>query len=568
MDPEFGDQIVTIFETSDMSNERLRKMQDGDNTIKELMKHLRDNTKPDFGDAELKRFRPVFKKLVIEDGILVKKRDSCVVPVIPEGEIHKVLRSVHGAPLASHYGISKSYFKLVGKFYFPNMVPRLAEYINSCPYCIKRKMPKNTPRPVIQPIEVDHGDIGGVISYDFKGPLPTAEKSILYQHRSRFVLVIIDHATRYVMAHPTPTMEAKVVAEIMISRWIPNFGVPRTVISDRAKSFTGTVMRTVYGALEVDMQLTAAYNPACNGLCEQVNRNISSLLFIMVEEGGDDWAKKINLLFSAYNASVQSSTGYSPNFLVYGRELIEPIDLHLNRQCPKDAKGRQVLEELEERLRLRRRALDLLQIRQEETNAKRAERSKGTANAPKFEIGELVGFRGPPSSTKLNKYYETDHRVIKKVSDDTYVIINDKTGYERIINVRKLRKINVNLKWNDIAKFQKLTPCVQSSFSDEDDDDRGDEEPDPNGKTGEQSNRDLTTNSAGGGIDGFRDGHGDGELDDDNEYGDRDDKPLTNDISGSVGGDDFNDRNYVAKSNEGWNSRLRDRKKLKKPIRL
>ena len=42
-------------------------------------------------------------------------------------------------------------------------------------------MPKSVPKPIIQPIEVDHTDIGGTISYDFKGPLPTAEKSILYQ---------------------------------------------------------------------------------------------------------------------------------------------------------------------------------------------------------------------------------------------------------------------------------------------------------------------------------------------------------------------------------------------------
>ena len=114
-------------------------------------------------------------------------------------------------------------------------------------------MPKRLPKPELYPIEYDSQDIGGTISYDFKGPLPTSTKTALNQCNNRYVLVIIDHATRYVVATPLPTMEASLVSDVMLSSWIPRFGVPRVVISDRARNFTGKVMKTIYKALQVDM---------------------------------------------------------------------------------------------------------------------------------------------------------------------------------------------------------------------------------------------------------------------------------------------------------------------------
>ena len=554
MQPYFGDQITSIFETQELTNNRIVGMQKNDKTLCLIHEHLMNGTKPDFSDPGMKAYRTTFRKLYIEDDVVMKRRENGAVTVIPEGEIPTVLRSAHGGPLASHYGISKSYYRLVSRFYFPSMVPRLTEFINSCEFCLRRKMPKTVPKPVIQPIEVDHSDIGGTISYDFKGPLPTADKTILYQHKSRYILVIIDHATRYVMAHPTPTMEAKVVSEIVLSRWIPCFGVPRTVISDRARSFTGTVMRTVYKALEVDLQLTAAYNPSCNGLVEQVNRNISSLLMIMLEEGGDDWPKKLNLLFSAYNASPQSSTGYSPNFLVYGRELIEPIDLHINKDRVVDQKGKRVLVELCERLRLRRRALELLQLKFEELNLKRVERSQGKADVSKFEVGELVGFKAPPSSNKLCKYFEINHRVIKVISADTYVIKNEETGFERIINARKMRKLITDLRWNDRSKLGGVAQLGQSDFTDDEDDGSSSDEAiggnDDIGRS-EIENREVDGSQTRLAVasEGSIDGGGSGNNN-------REDGTFAGGNTETVSKGDI------------WRPRLRNRATIKKPIRL
>ena len=325
----FGENITNVYEVETLNEETMGEMQEKDETLSVIIKHLKDRTQPDFTGAKIRQYRMVFRKLFMEDGVLRKKTESGSVYVVPDKQVDKVLDYAHGTFLAGHYGISKTYFKLVKRYYFPNLITRLTEHIESCRPCIRRKMPSRKPKPALQPIPVDHLDIGGTISYDFKGPLPTSSKSVLYQCHNRFVLSIVDFATRYVLAVPTPSMEARVVAEVILSAWIPRFGVPRTVISDRAKSFTGIVMKTIYGALQVDVNITAAYNPNANGLIEQTNRNISSLLMVMLEEGVEDWPKKLPIVFSAYNATPQCYTGHSPNFLVMGREIIEPLDLFL-----------------------------------------------------------------------------------------------------------------------------------------------------------------------------------------------------------------------------------------------
>ena len=350
----FSSNITNLFEVNELNENKISVTQRNDSAIKELKRCVQQKEDPNFEMPELKTYKPVWRKLVVENDVLMKKTETGMVVVVPEAKVSDILYHIHGSPMASHYGVSKCYYKLLSRYYFPKMAVRVAEYIESCELCIKRKMPKRNPQPQATPLSFDAQEIGGCISYDFKGPLPLSTKSALYQSKNRYVLCIIDHATRYVMAVPTPTMEAAVVAEIIISSWIPRFGCPRVVISDRAKNFTGKVMRTIYQALQVDVNLTASYNPSANGLIEQVNRNISSLLMIALEETVEEWPKHLNLLFSAYNASPQTTTHYSPNFLVYGRELVEPLDLCLRMDAIKGRKQRQIVEELEQRLKIRR----------------------------------------------------------------------------------------------------------------------------------------------------------------------------------------------------------------------
>ena len=51
------------------------------------------------------------------------------------------------------------------------------------------------------------------------------------------------------------------------------------------------------------------------------------MLAKVVEYSQRDWSARLPHVMAAYRASRHEATGYSPNFLVFGRELRAPVDI-------------------------------------------------------------------------------------------------------------------------------------------------------------------------------------------------------------------------------------------------
>ena len=80
-------------------------------------------------------------------------------------------------------------------------------------------------------------------------------------------------------------------------------------------------------AYQIEKIRTTGYKPSTNGGVERFHRTLNSMLGKVVDESQKDWDRRLPQVMSAYNATVQQSTGFSPNFLVYGRENRALIDL-------------------------------------------------------------------------------------------------------------------------------------------------------------------------------------------------------------------------------------------------
>jgi len=99
------------------------------------------------------------------------------------------------------------------------------------------------------------------------------------------------------------------------------------ILSDRGAEFERNIFREMCEMLGVDKIRTTSYKPSTNGALERMHKTLNTMLGKMVDEKQRDWDAHVAYAMAAYNATVHSSMGFSPNRLLYGRELKFPNEL-------------------------------------------------------------------------------------------------------------------------------------------------------------------------------------------------------------------------------------------------
>ena len=79
--------------------------------------------------------------------------------------------------------------------------------------------------------------------------------------------------------------------------------------------------------LNIQKTHTTPYHPRGDGLVERFNRTLLNMLATCTKDHPLDWEHHIRPVCMAYNSSVQSSTGYTPFYLTFGRQARLPVDV-------------------------------------------------------------------------------------------------------------------------------------------------------------------------------------------------------------------------------------------------
>ncbi|XP_076465998.1 uncharacterized protein LOC143297484 [Babylonia areolata] len=142
----------------------------------------------------------------------------------------------------------------------------------------------------------------------------------------RYILTMVDYATRYPEAVPLKDITSESVAEALFNMWTRT-GIPSEVLTDRGTQFTSQVMQEVYRLLSVRGLTTTPYHAQCNGLVERFNATLKTILRRLLHERPRAWDRWIPALLFAYREVPQESTGYSPFELLYGRTVRGPMQI-------------------------------------------------------------------------------------------------------------------------------------------------------------------------------------------------------------------------------------------------
>ena len=171
---------------------------------------------------------------------------------------------------------------------------------------------------------------------------------------------------------------------------------------------------------------------------------MNSILGKVIAENQRDWDLDVPYAVTAYRATAHEATGYSPNFLMFGREVAAPIDSVMGNP-PNVSKSTPINEFVEDRLKISRDAYQNVR----EHLGKAAERQKHHYDLrvkPKlYQPGDLVWVfqrrRRTGRKLKWERGYTGPYTVVESVGPVNYIIRLSKTAKKVMVHVDKLKRM-------------------------------------------------------------------------------------------------------------------------------
>ena len=202
------------------------------------------------------------------------------------------------------------------------------------------------------------------------------------------------------------------------------------------------MFKEVCKLLEIDKSRTSPYHPQSDGLVERMNRTIEAMISMFVSPGQRDWDEFLPYIMMAYRSAVHSTTGYSPNRMMLGREVELPIDLIIG--VPEDA-GRSLNNvDYVEKMRLDMEEVHKIARKHIQWRSAVQKRNYDLrAQIKKYEECDLVWMHNPAKkigiSPKLSRSWEGPYIVLNRLSDVTYRIKGGLRAKMKIVHFDRLK---------------------------------------------------------------------------------------------------------------------------------
>ena len=376
---------------------------------------------------------------VVNKGLVyrgVKDRSGDIVEqlLVPNAYVSRVLYLAHTHQLGAHLGEKKTYDRIVARFYWPGIKRAVADFCRACPEC-----QINAPRPVqrnpLVPLPIIDVPFSR-LAMDIVGPLPKSARG------HRYILVILDYATRYPEAIPLRVASAKAVAHelfMMFSR----VGIAKEILSDQGTNFMSRLLTQLYQWLKIKRIRTSAYHPQTDGLTERFNQTLKKMMRKLVEIDGKDWDRLIPYVLFAIREVPQASTGFSPFELVYGRQPRGLLDIARETWESQPSPHRSVIDHIEQLQARARTVWPMVRQHMEEAQSAQARLYNRGAKLREFQPGEKVLLLVPTTECKFLARWQGPFEIIEKTSP-----VNYKVGQPGKRKEQQIYHVNLLKKWH------------------------------------------------------------------------------------------------------------------------
>jgi transposase InsO family protein len=333
-------------------------------------------------------------------------------------------------------GVRRTMHQLQRRAYWPGWQRDVRRYCQHCQECTTyhRGVPKR--QGLLQPCLV--GEPWERVAIDLTGPHPKSRSGHV------FILTIIDLFTKWAEAIPIRNKEAITVARALFDVVFSRFGVPMQLLSDNGREFDNIVLKELCRLLEIDKIRTTVYKASTNGGIERFHRTLNTLLGKVVATNQRNWDECLPSVMGAYRASRHEATGYSPNFMMLGRENLAPIDVVLGLPAEEESLYVSSDEFVNNKLQMMREAYRFAR----ETMGNRAERAKRTydmrVRPSRYQVGQWTYYYSPRRyvgrSPKWQRMFTGPFLITKVMGPVNVQLQATKKAQPFIAHVDKLKK--------------------------------------------------------------------------------------------------------------------------------
>ena len=95
---------------------------------------------------------------------------------------------------------------------------------------------------------------------------------------------------------------------------------PRKYLTDQGCNFESQLVADLCELMGVQKIQTSLYHLQTNGQCERFNSTLINMLGTLPKEKKSEWKNHVGTLVHAYNCTCNSATGFSPYYLMFGRQ--------------------------------------------------------------------------------------------------------------------------------------------------------------------------------------------------------------------------------------------------------
>ncbi len=166
----------------------------------------------------------------------LNKKELVVQHVIPECHVPAVVHLVHDSVIAGHPGRERTLTAARESYFWLTMLTDVEVHISKCIECAQHKGTVPRPAPNLEyPTPNRPSDVNSIDLLQ----LPASYRG------SKYLLVCVDHLSRYIVLAPMKDRSAKSVAHALITHLFCPFSAPRVLLSDNGAEFRNTLLEEI-----------------------------------------------------------------------------------------------------------------------------------------------------------------------------------------------------------------------------------------------------------------------------------------------------------------------------------